>query len=915
MFINEIFEAHDDLFAERWYTDTQVQKMIIEFFRKQGQSHLAVDMSLSWVNLVTDPDAVSRKEMLDTNNEWAEEMELPFRFTNYKYDPAGEGEVLWTLSGGIPKITESEENDDMFAPDRSKLGMYIRSKRWSGAAGECMKIGRRDRIIEKNIIPGIVRSEGTSTIAGGGTSYLVGDWYRRFIAPAPWPDLVQYVSGLKNKAHLASALSAMARWYTNTPENREVTRQLIVAKKNAAAAVAFTNRINNSQRWPEMEPYIMVDPQSAMYYATAVLKHRWPEAEPFIANNTIAWSMYSARVLNTNNSTKAGRATRDEARREALRRLPDGHKNRIAEEGDMFAPSSISLPKKAAELKHKGTPVYIQVPGPGFEHPNLVDGIFYGDGIWERNKGVVRYHIGDSRTIQAKINVNGDDWVLVPYKDGFVLKPKSVGNLAEDDDMFANSNRASTVPAILLYSDSEFFLDPKIKQLIVDYCHKNRISILGSHPDAWMLEIYFKATYEEMLPLIQQLEELARKQDCIVQTLNGQWSIPSKKPVYNESADDDMFAPSKFQKWADAIKVILDHEYDYLSQEYNSQEPSNGKYLELIGEKMSDYDFLRSELERGGVRAFINGLDSVGQDIINSIDSVLAIKFKMQLVDMEKIVNPELFNESEDDDMFAPRALVNPRDCAKACDEVARYYDARAREAEQHSDESAAELYRDDAAVLEMAARAFGSGLRAGFAALEGIADPSTWEDLGTELERYNIDLSELGNRYDAGSLSESEDNDMFSTGPNLTQKLGDALIRYGDGVLMYADDLDGSEDPDTRDYVSILKSKAAAYIRAGNAFEHKGMQAGIMEWVLIDRDDRDEFITHAEEVENWNPEEIINGHLGLSEDAAGVGVVKNSKDPRYVMATIGDQNDVTADTLPNMMRGYNLIGKKAKKK
>ena len=815
MFINEIFEAHDDLFAERWYTDTQVQKMIIEFFRKQGQSHLAVDMSLSWVNLVTDPDAVSRKEMLDTNNEWAEEMSLPFRFTNYKYDPAGEGEVLWTLSGGIPKITESEEDDDMFAPDRSKLGMYIRSKRWSGAADECMKIGRRDRIIEKNIIPGIVRSEGTSTIAGGGTSYLVGDWYRRFIAPAPWPDLVQYVSGLKNKAHLASALSAMASWYTNTPENREVTRQLIVSKKNAAAAVAFTKRINNSQRWTEMEPYIMVDPLSAMYYAASVIGQRWPEAEPFIATNTVSWSMYSARLLDTNNGTKAGRATRDAARQEALRRLPDGHKRRIAEE----------------------------------------------------------------------------------------------------DDMFANSNRASTVPAILLYSDSEFFLDPKIKQLIVDYCHKHLISILGSHPDAWMLEIYFKATYEEMLPLIQQLEELARKQDCIVQALNGQWSIPQQKPVYNESVDDtDMFAPSKFQKWADAIKVILDHEYDYLSQEYNSQEPSNSKYLELIGEKMSDYDFLRSELERGGVRAFINGLDSVGQDIINSIDSVLAIKFKMQLVDMEKIVNPELFNESEDD-MFAPRALVNPRDCAKACDEVARYYDARAREAEQHSDESAAELYRDDAAVLEMAARAFGSGLRAGFAALEGIADPSTWEDLGTELERYNIDLSELGNRYDAGSLSESEDNDMFSTGPNLTQKLGDALIRYGDGVLMYADDLDGSEDPDTRDYVSILKSKAAAYIRAGNAFEHKGMQAGIMEWVLIDRDDRDEFITHAEEVENWNPEEIINGHLGLSEDAAGVGVVKNSKDPRYVMATMGDQNDVTADTLPNMMRGYNLIGKKAKKK
>ncbi len=44
-----------------------------------------------------------------------------------------------------------------------------------------------------------------------------------------------------------------------------------------------------------------------------------------------------------------------------------------------------------------------------------------------------------------------------------------------------------------------------------------------------------------------------------------------------------------------------------------------------------------------------------------------------------------------------------------------------------------------------------------------------------------------------------------------------------------------------------------------------------------------------------------------VNEEAAGVGVVKNSKDPRYVMATVGDDNDVTADTLPQMMAGYHL--------
>ena len=44
-----------------------------------------------------------------------------------------------------------------------------------------------------------------------------------------------------------------------------------------------------------------------------------------------------------------------------------------------------------------------------------------------------------------------------------------------------------------------------------------------------------------------------------------------------------------------------------------------------------------------------------------------------------------------------------------------------------------------------------------------------------------------------------------------------------------------------------------------------------------------------------------------VTEDAAGVGVVKDGNDPRYSMATMGDDNDVDASTLPKMMRGYRL--------
>lgn len=49
-----------------------------------------------------------------------------------------------------------------------------------------------------------------------------------------------------------------------------------------------------------------------------------------------------------------------------------------------------------------------------------------------------------------------------------------------------------------------------------------------------------------------------------------------------------------------------------------------------------------------------------------------------------------------------------------------------------------------------------------------------------------------------------------------------------------------------------------------------------------------------------------------MAEEAAGVGVVKNGKDPRYMTATMGDDNKVTAATLPQMMKNYNLVpGKK----
>lgn len=47
-----------------------------------------------------------------------------------------------------------------------------------------------------------------------------------------------------------------------------------------------------------------------------------------------------------------------------------------------------------------------------------------------------------------------------------------------------------------------------------------------------------------------------------------------------------------------------------------------------------------------------------------------------------------------------------------------------------------------------------------------------------------------------------------------------------------------------------------------------------------------------------------------VKEEAAGVGVVKGSNDPRYMMATMGDQNDVDGNTLNKEMQAYGLVGR-----
>jgi hypothetical protein len=76
----------------------------------------------------------------------------------------------------------------------------------------------------------------------------------------------------------------------------------------------------------------------------------------------------------------------------------------------------------------------------------------------------------------------------------------------------------------------------------------------------------------------------------------------------------------------------------------------------------------------------------------------------------------------------------------------------------------------------------------------------------------------------------------------------------------------------------------------------------------------------HAQHIKNKYPSMEVgiktqDGQVklvGLKEEAAGVGVVRGGQDPRYMTATMGNQNAVTGATLGKEMRAFGLAGRKS---
>lgn len=69
----------------------------------------------------------------------------------------------------------------------------------------------------------------------------------------------------------------------------------------------------------------------------------------------------------------------------------------------------------------------------------------------------------------------------------------------------------------------------------------------------------------------------------------------------------------------------------------------------------------------------------------------------------------------------------------------------------------------------------------------------------------------------------------------------------------------------------------------------------------------KDLFGKYTREAEQIMDNKIPAAQQQVDEEAAGVGVVKGGRDPRYYTATMGDQNDVTAKTPAKNLRAFNL--------
>jgi cytidyltransferase-like protein len=127
---------------------------------------------------------------------------------------------------------------------------------------------------------------------------------------------------------------------------------------------------------------------------------------------------------------------------------------------------------------------------------------------------------------------------------------------------------------------------------------------------------------------------------------------------------------------------------------------------------------------------------------------------------------------------------------------------------------------------------------------------------------------------------------------------------------------LDRAQSADKHGYVIITSEKPQSMTLAGKKYDvsHGTPTRRLWNEVRGDQELKRQFIEQLYGQYTPEIEQILNKipapTTSIAEDAAGVGVVKNGNDPRYMTSTMGVDNDVDEKTLGKMMKAYHLTGR-----
>ena len=733
---------------------------------------------------------------------------------------------------------ESEEADELFARSRrGSLGEFIRSGRPSDIYRWAKEYNTRLVPAAESILLNNLNSNYTIDYAFQ---------YARDVLHSAWPELERVVLSVKTKPARLKLVSDLLYYANINQDTKNFVKSIAYTWKLPTFAARFAAQFmrdkrwpeaesliikdsydsisyahyNIGGRWPEAEPIIMRSGRAAGEYAASVLKARWPEAEPVIAGNNVAWSMYYRDVVRAGDKTwKGNNSPVGRAERDALQSsiVSDHLLDQLTNEAidDMFsAKSTVKIPCLvfSGHSEFVNSRAFKRIIDEAIRNGiiNKILGTHSNDQGETVDVYFTSNHEYAADNLFANTDNGGDYYGLLRSTWDPIRKRPIV--LDENDSLFAASNRLQDVKLLSLvksWATGDRAQQLELEEIINDQYGFAISRLEGPYVaagDYHDIELYDEGTGTTLY----------------FTDRNGPIE-PSTNPSYLDENQDDMFAPSKRIKTIEAIKQVLNGGYNFYMQQYNDADAADDNVRHKIGELVSDFDFLRSELDRGNLKAFFNGLDMVDTDVIDTIDADLAVKHKIYLHDLE-----DTFLNENDDDLFAKRTVVNPVSLARGIAQVAEEFEDRA---DRVSTWESAESYRDDAAVLRFAARALGSGLRACMSELTAIEDPNSWDYLIEVLQQdFDIDLSSLYDQYENGELSESDD--MFSN-----NSLRDRLAEF---MRNFAHNCEVSASVADEEFVDDELARADAAANIAEAFEQLGLQAGIHAFIEFNEQDGD---------------------------------------------------------------------------